>query len=284
MFPLVEEPMRALVRRLNAITSLSSEEQQLILQLPAMLRHLRAGHDIASQGDKPDRCALVVSGWLCRYKVTGGGRKQILSFHIPGDIPDLQSLLLETMDHNLAAVTDVRIAYPWAFAWMERVLPAVEALCSAHADHTVFTRFIPASRPAEGPGTWARYYRRWADVTLDRIGPDGIRLVPALERLVPPAHTIDKRVYSPWTEGRLDGFLSNTEVDTLVVSGGETDVCVLATVLGAVDRGFRVVLAIDALCSSADATHDALMELYLSRFSEQIEAATTAEILHNWHV
>lgn len=46
---------------------------------------------------------------------------------------------------------------------------------------------------------------------------------------------------------------------------------VLATFLGAVDRGLRVVLVSNALCSSLDATHDALMALYLSRFNEQVE-------------
>jgi nicotinamidase-related amidase len=40
----------------------------------------------------------------------------------------------------------------------------------------------------------------------------------------------------------------------MVITGTETDVCVLATVLGAIDFGYWVVLAIDALCSSSDAT------------------------------
>ena len=111
---------------------------------------------------------------------------------------------------------------------------------------------------------------------------DAIRLVPALERFVPPARVLDKRVYSPWTDGSLDRFIAGTGVDTVIVTGGETDVCVLGTVLGAVDRGLRVILVTDALCSSSDATHDALMELYLSRFSEQIEAAGTDEILDHW--
>jgi nicotinamidase-related amidase len=44
---------------------------------------------------------------------------------------------------------------------------------------------------------------------------------------------------------------------------------VLATVLDAVDLGFRVILVEDALCSSFDQGHDALMTLYRNRFSEQ---------------
>lgn len=145
-----------------------------------------------------------------------------------------------------------------------------------------FTRFVPAEREGDGRSTWQRYYRRWPEVTLERVGADAARLMPSLERFVPPANVLDKRVYSPWTEGDLDRFVAAWEIDTVIVTGGETDVCVLATVLGAVDRGLRVVLATDAPCSSSDATHDALMELYLSRFSQQIEAATTNEVLAHW--
>jgi hypothetical protein len=42
------------------------------------------------------------------------------------------------------------------------------------------------------------------------------------------------------------------------------------------------VIASDAICSSADATHDALLKLYKSRFSEQIEIAETELILASW--
>ncbi|MGN8119357.1 cysteine hydrolase family protein [Labrys sp. 22185] len=172
--------------------------------------------------------------------------------------------------------------YPWAVPWLEKVVPVIEILCAHHAAQTIFTRFIPAPRAGEGRGSWERYYRKWACVTLDAIGLDAIRLVASLERFVPPGKVLDKAVYSPWTEGHLDRVLIGTGINTIVISGGETDVCVLATVLGAIDRGYRVVLAIDALCSSSDETHDALMRLYLTRFSEQIEVSSSEEILENW--
>ncbi len=44
-----------------------------------------------------------------------------------------------------------------------------------------------------------------------------------------------------------------------MVSGSETDVCVLATVLDAVDLGYRVIVVRDAVCSSSDEGHDMLM-------------------------
>jgi nicotinamidase-related amidase len=99
---------------------------------------------------------------------------------------------------------------------------------------------------------------------------------------VPPARIVDKAVYFPWTGTDLAARLRNDGIDTVVVSGGETDVCVLATVLGAVDWGFRVVVATDAICSSADQTHEAMMTIYHSRFAEQVETATVNDILIGW--
>lgn len=171
---------------------------------------------------------------------------------------------------------------PWPVPWAQRVLPTIEELAAGHPRHTLFTRFIPAARPGEGPGMWARYYRRWAGVALANIDPALVDLMPSLTRFVPPARMLDKRVYSPWTEGRLDALLGGSGIDALVITGGETDVCVLATVLGAIDRGFRTIIVTDAICSSADRTHDALMELYRARFSEQVELAEMDEVLDGW--
>ena len=171
---------------------------------------------------------------------------------------------------------------PWHTPWIGRVLPIIEEIARRHAKRTVFTRFLPPADPAEMPGSWQRYYRRWRELTLEQLDPALLELVPPLARLVPPATVIDKHVYSPFVERALLHHLRDIGADALVISGAETDVCVLATVLGAVDFGYRVVIASDAICSSADATHDALMTLYRQRFSEQIEIATTETILANW--
>lgn len=71
-------------------------------------------------------------------------------------------------------------------------------------------------------------------------------------------------------------------VTALIVTGSETDVCVLATVMAAIDHGFRIVLPTDALCSAEDSTHDALLQFYRRRFSHQIEATTTVDVLDRW--
>ncbi len=171
---------------------------------------------------------------------------------------------------------------PWRTPWMRRVLPNVVALAAAQPARLCFTRFVPLERPADGAGAWRRYYERWSEVTLQAIDPDLVDLVPELDRFAPPAPVFDKRVYSPWGSTPLHTTLQQAGKNTVIVSGGETEVCVLATVLGAIDLGYRVVIATDALCSSADETHDAVLEIYHNRFGMQVETAESEEIIEAW--
>jgi nicotinamidase-related amidase len=170
----------------------------------------------------------------------------------------------------------------WRTSWAERVLPVIVRLCEAKAERTCFTRFVPAERPGEGRGTWRRYWERWPSMTLETLGEGMVELAVPLQRFVPPGRLLDKRVYSPWMNADFDAALRRSGVDTLVVTGAETDVCVLATVLGAIDLGYRTVVVTDALGSSSDESHDALMGLYHERFSQQVETADSAEILAAW--
>ncbi|MGX7871540.1 cysteine hydrolase family protein [Mesorhizobium sp. ORM6] len=170
----------------------------------------------------------------------------------------------------------------WATPWITRVLPRIVDLVERKADQTIFTRFIPAARVGQGSGTWKRYYERWASMTIEAIGPEMVELLSPLPAFCPPAKMIDKNVYSPWPEGRLQTELADRGIDTLVITGGETDVCVLATVLGAIDIGYRVILVTDALCSSSDAAHDALMTVYHQRFAQQVETVEMEVVLSAW--
>ena len=63
------------------------------------------------EGDRPTRCCLLIEGFACRYSMTGDGKRQIVSFHIPGEIPDLQSLFITTMDHSLQTVTGCTVGF-----------------------------------------------------------------------------------------------------------------------------------------------------------------------------
>jgi nicotinamidase-related amidase len=173
---------------------------------------------------------------------------------------------------------------PWPTPWMERVLPMVTRLVERLPSHTVFTRFVTPAVAEDMPGMWRAYYHKWREVTRSRIHPSLLGLMPELQRYVPPAVIFDKMVYSAFAAGEFHAFLQKRQVSALIVSGSETDVCVLSSVLAAIDYGYRVVIASDAVCSSSDASHDALIELYNCRFDVQIEVATVDEILQGWHL
>ena len=100
-----------LVRKLESIAELSAEDERAVRSLPLAIKTLPADTDIVREGERPSQSCLVVDGFACRYKLTPAGRRQIMSFHIPGDVPDVQSLLLRTMDHSLGTLTPCRLAF-----------------------------------------------------------------------------------------------------------------------------------------------------------------------------
>jgi nicotinamidase-related amidase len=114
--------------------------------------------------------------------------------------------------------------------------------------------------------------------TREVLPPELLELMPLLAALCPPATIIDKTRYSAFAEPELITHLRRREADTLIVSRSETDVCVLATVLDAVDIRYLVVVVRDAICSSSDEGHEMLMRLYHTRYTEQIETSDAETI------
>lgn len=170
----------------------------------------------------------------------------------------------------------------WETPWMERVLPAIVDITARFTERTVFTRFITPLDAEDRSGRWRRYFTKWKCATRSQLPAEQLELIPALRRFAPPATVIDKPAYSAFAQSALPSFLQEKNVSTVIVTGAETDVCVLSTVLDAVDLGLRVVIVEDALCSSFDAGHDALMTLYRNRFAEQIELIRLDELRTLW--
>jgi CRP-like cAMP-binding protein len=103
--------LAALLRRLNTVSGLDDADIAAIRGLPISVRHWEAGRAIVSDGGRPTDCCLVIEGFCIRAKTTVSGQRQILSIHIPGDIPDLQSLHLHRMDHDLIAVAPSTLGF-----------------------------------------------------------------------------------------------------------------------------------------------------------------------------
>jgi CRP-like cAMP-binding protein len=120
----VTSPLDRLVRKLESITGLTEHEKQAVLDLPITIKVLGADQDVVREGDRPSQSCLVLEGFLFLYKVVPDGGRQIMSFHVPGDIPDLQSLHLQVMDHGMATAIQSTVGF----------IPhdALHAICHAH--------------------------------------------------------------------------------------------------------------------------------------------------------
>lgn len=99
-----------ITRKLKEHSRLTAEDAAVLRALPAAVRNVAANEDIVRQGDRPDKSALVLSGMVGRYHVLSGGKRQYLSFHIAGDLPDLQSLFIERMDHGVCGIGPAVVA------------------------------------------------------------------------------------------------------------------------------------------------------------------------------
>jgi CRP-like cAMP-binding protein len=103
--------LAALLRRLNTVSGLDDADIAAIRALPIVVRQWEAGRTIVSDGDRPTDCCLIIEGFCVRAKTTVSGQRQILSIHIAGDIPDLQSLHLHRMDHDLITLVPSTLGF-----------------------------------------------------------------------------------------------------------------------------------------------------------------------------
>ncbi|MGU3664535.1 Crp/Fnr family transcriptional regulator [Methylobacterium sp. A49B] len=96
---------------MGGATRFSQAEQHALRDLPATIWTVEAQRDIVNEGDPATQCCLVLDGWICCYHLLTEAGRQILSFHVPGDLPDLQCLHLPRPDFGIAAVTRATVAF-----------------------------------------------------------------------------------------------------------------------------------------------------------------------------
>jgi CRP-like cAMP-binding protein len=108
---IVELTHRILARNLREHSTLAQEDVEQITKLSYVVRQYEANDDLIRQGDRPKAAVLVLSGMVGRYHLLGNGRRQYLSFHIIGDMPDAQGLFIDQMDHTVCAMGRAVVAF-----------------------------------------------------------------------------------------------------------------------------------------------------------------------------
>ena len=155
------------------------------------------------------------------------------------------------MGHNpLLVAVDVQRLYrdfaPWALPAVDAVARATVRLADALGCPLVCTRTVfPSSHGVEG-GPWQHYEARWHELA-SRASAEPALLAPLPELADRCREVFDKHTYSAFEDAAFERAVLGFRPEPLLVTGVETDICVLATVFGAIDRNLPVWLVTDAV-------------------------------------
>jgi len=123
--------LRPLIRKLSAIAKVPADVEAALIALNVIIKDFAPDEPIVREGDHPAHVAIVLSGFAYRYKIVEPDKRQIIAFHVAGDMPDLQGLHLEELDHGIAASGGTRIGlipHRTVFELLERYPPLVHIL------------------------------------------------------------------------------------------------------------------------------------------------------------
>ncbi|MEQ4538474.1 MAG: Crp/Fnr family transcriptional regulator [Billgrantia sp.] len=102
---------KLLILKLESVFALTEEERRALYDLPIQVVTLKANQDIVCIGDCPLQSFVVLKGFASSYKLTPDGHRQIMALHIPGDIPDLQTLYLKRIDCSIASISPCTVGF-----------------------------------------------------------------------------------------------------------------------------------------------------------------------------
>ena len=143
----------------------------------------------------------------------------------------------------------------------------------------VFTRFVAGPEPTLmwkwseviAPPTcccWPGFMRSYADVEGER---ECIAVIDELEPR-PGEHQVDKYGYNGFHRTRLTDLLNAGNVDTVLISGTVTQICVEDTARGAFHEGFQAAVVADAVSSYAPELHRASLQTLAMKYGRVVNA------------
>ena len=99
-----------LIRALERRDILSDRERDALARAIAEVRIYAPGDTLIRAGVSAEYSTLLLDGLLARVFYMSEGKRQIVAMHLPGDFVDLHSLLLKRLDHDVVALSEVRVA------------------------------------------------------------------------------------------------------------------------------------------------------------------------------
>jgi len=115
--PPLGQPLAAEVRTVRimaggdaAVPDIPRGSWQRVFPLQQERQLTRARHSIYRAGDVLEGIPVIHSGWAARVKRLSDGRRQILSFILPGELISAGAVFSERLSFFVDAITDVRTA------------------------------------------------------------------------------------------------------------------------------------------------------------------------------
>lgn len=193
-----------------------------------------------------------------------------------------------TREHSALAVIDMQKFFintpgsPWANEDALSIVPNIKRLIkTCQRGSTIFTLFKPPVDWQDEDGNWKNYYEHSVGVTGDHMNPQQYEVIDAFAKdVVSPLSTdISKETASAFSSQEFVDDLIWRGTTFLILSGIESDYCVLATALDGASRGYCVVVPIDA-CDSSQATGNVDACAIFKRFGGQIWVTDTETIIN----
>ncbi|WP_225117836.1 Crp/Fnr family transcriptional regulator [Bradyrhizobium sp. BRP22] len=104
-------PSEMMIRRLRVNSKLSEDDVSALRSMRVQVKEFAEETVVVHEGERATHCCVILSGFAYRAKVAENGKRQILSFHPAGDMPDLQGLFLDRMDHDIVTLSRARLGF-----------------------------------------------------------------------------------------------------------------------------------------------------------------------------
>lgn len=103
-------PLELMVRKFEMYANLTADDRKALLNLPTTLRSMPPSAYIVREGEPVSQHYVLAAGYAFRHKMTGDGKRQIVSMHIPGEAIACSTLFLAISDHNAQTLTHAEVA------------------------------------------------------------------------------------------------------------------------------------------------------------------------------
>lgn len=97
------------IAKIETREKLTDEERDALCALPQKVVHASGRTRIVEEGERPTHSCMVLEGMVYRTKLSAGGRRQLMSFHVPGDMVDLHTILFKVADHTIETARSAAI-------------------------------------------------------------------------------------------------------------------------------------------------------------------------------